>query len=87
MWSETYDESVSVQTRNPLEWLPLYPLDPHSGSASPDPGLGALGQSRDGSIRGEPFLVLLQTSGPQWPGDLFPDTEGGFFLIYIPMGE
>jgi hypothetical protein len=64
MWSETYDESVSVQTRNPLEWLPLYPLDPHSGSASPDPGLGALGQSRDGSIRGEPFLVLLLTSGP-----------------------
>jgi hypothetical protein len=50
MWPATYSGPVLGQAWNPLEWLPLDPLDPPFGSTSPNPGLGASELTEGGSF-------------------------------------
>jgi hypothetical protein len=63
MWLVIYGGSILGRARNPLEWLPLGSLDSPSGSALPDPGLGASGLSEDRSFSGGLF--------PRPPTDLW----------------
>jgi hypothetical protein len=65
MRSVTYGGSTLSQVRNPLEWLPLDPLDL---------GLGASQLSRVGPFGVNLSLVLLLSSGPKGPRS-FPNNN------------
>jgi hypothetical protein len=67
----SFDGSVLGQAWNPLERLPLDPLDHPFGSASPDLGLGVSGLNGSRSFHGEPLPCPSTTNGPEGFEDLF----------------
>jgi hypothetical protein len=50
MWPITYDNSVSGQARDPLEWFHFGTLDLLSGSTTLGPGLGPAGSFGGGCL-------------------------------------